>query len=336
MVKGFVFGKFLPFHKGHAAMIAFALQHCDALTVLVCSSDRETIPGAVRQQWIAETFTGRPELTVRVFEYDEAVLPNSSAASKEISKVWAGVFSDLLPDHTVLVTSEPYGDYVAGYMGIRHIIFDRERVNVPVSATGIRADLPAHWSFLPDSVRPFFVYKVVILGTESTGKTTLTRDLSRHFGCSMVPEAGRDLINNSNVFNIEDLYRVASAHASNIRRAVQGNSYLVIIDTDIHTTQAYCRYAFGKELAVSDDIYADNRADLYLYLNNDVPHEQDGTRLSEEDRNVLEQFHRQVLADHSMEVVEISGGWSARFAGAVAAIQLLMRERRLGRAVGTE
>ncbi len=328
MVRGFVSGKFLPFHKGHEAMIAFALQHCDALTVLVCCSDRESLPCAVRKQWITEAFAGRSELTVRIFEYNEATLPNSSVSSMEIARVWATVFSDLLPDHTVLITSEPYGDYVAGCMNIRHIMFDRERVKVPVSATDIRANLPAYWSFLPDSVKPSFAYKVVILGTESTGKTTLARDLSRHFGCSMVPETGRDLIDNSNTFSIEDLYRVVSAHAARIGQTVRGDSSLVVIDTDIHITQSYCRYAFGEELAIADDIYAVNKADLYLYLNNDVPYEQDGTRLSEEARNVLDQFQRQVLSDRAIAVVEVSGDWEERFGKAVAAIQQLMGERR--------
>ena len=57
MVKGFVFGKFLPFHKGHQAMINFALGHCDFLTVLVCASDKETISGEPRKGWIEKTLT---------------------------------------------------------------------------------------------------------------------------------------------------------------------------------------------------------------------------------------------------------------------------------------
>jgi HTH-type transcriptional repressor of NAD biosynthesis genes len=56
MVKAFVFGKFLPFHKGHEAMINFALSKCDLLTVLVCCSDKENISDTVRSSWIEKTF----------------------------------------------------------------------------------------------------------------------------------------------------------------------------------------------------------------------------------------------------------------------------------------
>jgi HTH-type transcriptional repressor of NAD biosynthesis genes len=52
MTKAFVFGKYLPFHKGHEAMIKFALTKCDLLTVLVCCSDKESIPDTVRNSWI--------------------------------------------------------------------------------------------------------------------------------------------------------------------------------------------------------------------------------------------------------------------------------------------
>jgi HTH-type transcriptional repressor of NAD biosynthesis genes len=52
MIKAFTFGKFLPFHKGHEAMINFALTECDFLSVLVCCSDKENINGEVRKKWI--------------------------------------------------------------------------------------------------------------------------------------------------------------------------------------------------------------------------------------------------------------------------------------------
>src|SRR5215217_804022 len=127
MVKAFVFGKFLPFHKGHEAMIRFALQHCDVLTVLVCSSDKEVINSAIRKQWIETTVDQELPVTVLVYDYEEALLPNSSVSSRDISKVWAVIFTELLPDHSVLITSEPYGYYLAEHMNITHIPHDKPR-----------------------------------------------------------------------------------------------------------------------------------------------------------------------------------------------------------------
>lgn len=324
MVKAFVFGKFMPFHKGHEAMMRFALSKCDFLTVLVCTSDKETVPGELRQSWISETFAGQQNIQVQVFDYIESELPNSSVSSTAISEVWAKVFKQLLPDHSLLITSEPYGDYVAGFMQIQHIPFDLSKTEVPVSATAVRNNLVANWPFLPRAVRRHLALKVVILGTESTGKTTLTENLATYFNCSKVLEAGRDLIPDSNVFSIDDLYLVAREHAKHIDEAATDNSALVIIDTDIHITRSYCKYAFEKELEVSEDIYRSNKAQLYLYLNNDVEYYQDGTRLSKEERDQLDAFHRQVIREANLPVVEITGSWDERFQQAVDHIRSLL------------
>ena len=205
-------------------------------------------------------------------------------------------------------------------MGITHIAFDEARRLVPVSASAIRNDIVANWHFLPVAVKPYFAIKVVILGTESTGKSTLAENLAKHYACSMVTEAGRDLIPDSNQFVFDDLYKVASEHARRIEAAVRGDSVLVIIDTDIHITKSYARFAFKTELLVSADIYSANHATLYLYLNNDVDYSQDGTRLYEEQRNLLDASHRQILKEHNIAIIEIKGDWQERFEQAVIAI----------------
>ncbi|NIG56557.1 AAA family ATPase [Chitinophaga sp. Cy-1792] len=327
MTKAFVFGKFMPFHKGHEAMIRFALSHCDFLSVLICCSDQETLPCSVRKSWIEATFREEPRIDIRTFQYKEDELPNTSESSAAVSELWSARFKQLFPDYTVVVTSEPYGDMVAGFMGIQHIPFDPGKNSYPVSASKIRADLFENWEYLPDSVKASLVTKVVLLGTESTGKTTLTGMLSRHFNCSAVMEAGRDIVADSNHFTVADLYLIAQEHAARITRAATGPSPLIIIDTDIHITASYGEYAFGEILQVDPAIYAANSADLYLYLNNDVPYVQDGTRLSETERDLLDQSHRQTLHKYGLQYEEITGSWDARFEQAVQLItQLLQRK----------
>ena len=324
MVKAFVFGKFLPFHKGHEAMINFALTKCDFLTVLVCCSDKENIQDTYRKAWIEKAFEKEKNIEIRTFNYLESELPNTSTSSESVSKVWADVFKKQLPDYSLLFTSEEYGNFVAAYMNIQHIAFDIPKKLFPVSATAVRNDVFNNWQYVPDSVKPDLLLKVVILGTESTGKTTLTENLAKYFNCSFVSEAGRDIIANSNSFTFNDLYLVASEHATRIDKSILADSPLVIIDTDIHTTKSYSLFTFEKELEISTDIYNSNRANIYLYLNNDVEYLQDGTRLSEADRNLLDLSHRQVLTNHNIEIIEVKGDWDERFEKAVEQINKLI------------
>lgn len=326
MVNALVFGKFLPFHLGHKALIDFALQKCDHLTVLVCCSDREEIPSELRKSWIETTFEGEERLTVKALNYLESELPNTSESSKEVSAIWAAVFKDHAPACSLLVTSEKYGTYVAEFMKIRHITFDIARKQVPISATAVRKDLFTHWRFLPDSVKPYFAIKVVILGTESTGKSTLTDQLSHYFKCNKVTETGRQLIPNSNKFDFEDLNRVAKAHAVRINESILTDSPLTIIDTDIHITKSYARFIFDRELDITLDIYKANKASLYLYLSQNIDYIQDGTRLNEAERNKLDASHRQILKGHNIDFVEIDGNWKERFDKSVLQVKQLIAQ----------
>jgi HTH-type transcriptional regulator, transcriptional repressor of NAD biosynthesis genes len=329
MIKAFVFGKFLPFHKGHEALIRFALTQCDFLSVLVCCSDKENIDGSLRKSWISNTFKDFPNMEVLVMDYKESELPNTSESSEEVSKIWSACFKRLFPGYSFVITSEPYGDYVARFMGIQHILFDKERKLVPVTATAIRKDRFANWEYLPEASKHSFALKVVILGTESTGKSTLAEKLSSHYSCGLVTEAGRDLIPDSKNFCYEDLILVAKEHAGRITKAVNGKHPLIIIDTDIHITKSYSRFVFSRELEVEDEIMNYNKAHLYLYLKNDVPYFQDGTRLTLDDRNRLDALHRQVLKEADVDFLEIEGDWEERSANAVKCIDsLLAKELR--------
>lgn len=311
---GFTFGKYYPFHKGHQALMDFALNQLDVLYVVVCASERESIPAAVRSNWIRHTFPDEERLQVIALEYEEAELPNTSVSSRSVSQIWAEKFKDLLPPVDVVITSEPYGDFVAEYMNIKHLPFDPERGNTPISASEIRESLHEYWNFLPDAVKRYFQQKVVFLGTESTGKSSISAALAARFPATLVPEVGREMVPDSNVFSKALLEKVAAAHARAITEGCAALKPLVLIDTDVHITQSYAHSRFGSYLDLPPEIYEENQADLYLYFTSDLTFEQDGTRLEESERNKLEESHRQTLADFGVEYVEIGGRWEERLA----------------------
>jgi HTH-type transcriptional repressor of NAD biosynthesis genes len=176
---------------------------------------------------------------------------------------------------------------------------------------------------LPDTVKRYFQKKVVLVGTESTGKTTLAQYLSKMFRSILVHEAGRDLIPDSNEFTIAQLQQIGEIHAQNILEAMQQLEPIIFIDTDIHITQSYSKYKFGEYLTIPDSVYNINRSDLYLYLNNETPFIQDGTRLNEGKRNALDQLHRETLAHFGIEFVEVSGNYDQRKQKAIKLVRNL-------------
>lgn len=324
--KAFVFGKFYPLHLGHVSLIRYALENCDSLIVLVCCSEKEIIPGWQRKAWIKETFSNSLRITVVVFNYDENELPNTSESSRAVSKLWSEKFKDLVPECKLLFTSEKYGEFVAEYMKINHQYFDVERHLNPISSSAIRNNLFENWKYLPNAVKSYYCFKVVILGTESTGKTELVKKLANHLNCSSVMEAGRDIIEDSNSFELENLYDVANEHAKRIKQAETGPSPIVIIDTDIHITISYGKFVFNKTLQVSEEIKRINKANLYLYLKNDVDFIQDGTRLDQKRRDALDYSHRTTLVENNISFFEIQGNWEERFEQALTCVLALLKK----------
>jgi HTH-type transcriptional repressor of NAD biosynthesis genes len=67
-------------------MINFALTKCDFLTVLVCCSDKESIPDTFRKAWIEKAFEKEKNIEIRTFNYLESELPNTSESSKRSFK----------------------------------------------------------------------------------------------------------------------------------------------------------------------------------------------------------------------------------------------------------
>jgi HTH-type transcriptional repressor of NAD biosynthesis genes len=97
-------------------------------------------------------------------------------------------------------TSEAYGAELAQRLGARHVAVDPARALVPISASALRADPSAGWEHLAPCVRQDLARRVVLVGAESTGKTTLAQRLAARLrqrsaavsGTQWVLEYGRE------------------------------------------------------------------------------------------------------------------------------------------------
>ncbi|KYP14466.1 AAA family ATPase [Flavihumibacter sp. CACIAM 22H1] len=313
MKKGLVLGKFYPLHIGHIALINFAALHCDELTVLICASDLESIAGTLRKAWLDETFSNHPAIQPVLLTYKEAELPNSSVSSREIAAVWANKIRTVFPDIGVIISSEPYGAYLAEQLNCTYHLFDIERKQVPVSSTLIRNNPLRYWDYIAVAARPFFCKKICLSGTESTGKSTLAQALAEQYNTCYVPEMAREIIQETEQCRPEQLPEIARLHAATILKCLPSANRFMFVDTDLRITQSYSKFLFGKELLVEDWILEANQFDCHLYLNKDAPYIQDGTRLDVDRRNALDRFHRQELNRQQIPFFELSGNWQDRF-----------------------
>lgn len=324
-----VLGKFMPLHRGHLALVDFALAHCDRLTILLCVEATEPISGDDRERWLRATYTDHPKIYVQRFDFLDRDLPATSVSSRQISALWAARLQELVPTAQRIIGSEAYVQYVAQYWGIDYRIFDVNRHQVNISATEIRANPYRYRAYLAPAARLDFVQRIVLHGTESTGKSTLTAYLADRYGTSFVPETAREIVAHTDTVVYEDLLLIADRQAEAIQAAVPKADGVLFIDTDVFTTLAYARYLFGRELPLRAEWLAAAKNHHCLFTRADAPYVQDGTRLKPEERKMLEAYHWQARLESGVPTTEISGNeWADRTRHAEAAVaNILLLEK---------
>lgn len=294
----------MPLHLGHINLISFGAQQVDELIVLVAYKQDEHIPGQLRVDRVKQQFAEHAHIKVESLDCTD--MSDSPVADRAVSRERAHYINATFPEVSKLFSSENYGDFVAEYGGLQHIMYDAPRALTPISATMIRNHPHLYRDFIPCHIQPYFVKKVCLVGTESTGKSTLTKQLAKHFHTVYVDEAGRDLIPDTFACTLADLHMVVHEHARRIQQQTLHANKVLFVDTDIHVTRSYGQYLFGKELEVAPEIEAIHQADLYLYMDKDCPLVPDGGRLEEAGRTALDVLHQHNLAKRGITVHHLS------------------------------
>lgn len=148
---GLIIGKFMPPHLGHLHLIEQARARVERLTVILFTRPRDPIPGELRLCWLRELLPG---VTVLRIEQDLPVDFQSPAVWEQ----WIEAIRSVYPAGPSLVfSSEDYGEELARRLRARDVLVDRDRSQVPVSATMIRERPEKYGHFLPPCVRGFFL-----------------------------------------------------------------------------------------------------------------------------------------------------------------------------------
>lgn len=322
--RGLVIGKFYPPHRGHKYLIDTARAAVDTLTVIVCDHPGEIPDASLRAEWLREI---HPDAEVRVV--DDCVPADDSRGWAEYTVRCLGYAPD------VVFTSEDYGEAYARFLGCRHVLVDRARREMPISGTRVRADPLGCWEYLEPPVRGYYARRVCLVGAESTGKTTLARQLAEHYRTVWVPEYGREY--SERKLEADGCYRWESAEFAHIARtqcewenaAARRANRILVCDTDAFATSIWHRRYLGRRSPEVEAIAASHRRpDLYLLTDVETPFVQDGTRDGESIRQWMHETFLEELTAQGRPFVEVRGEPPARLRAATAAIDALCSAER--------
>jgi HTH-type transcriptional repressor of NAD biosynthesis genes len=321
VTSGLVLGKFLPPHLGHVYLVEFARAYTSQVTVVVGTLAREPIPGELRFRWMRELF---PDLDV-VHLTDEN--PQEPHEHPRFWDIWRESLLRVAPRKPDLVfASEKYGERLAKELGARWVPVDLARTAAPVSGTAIRSDPMKHWRYLPRCVRPYFAKRVCVAGPESTGKSTLARDLAAHFGTTWVPEYARALLEpraapgETAPIALPDMLAIARGQMASEEALARNAERVLVSDTVALTTLLWSDHFFGEHDPALDALAEKHTHDLYLLTSPDVSYVQDAVRYAPKDRAAFFDRMRAELVARKRRHVVLEGDWEARRARAISAV----------------
>jgi NadR type nicotinamide-nucleotide adenylyltransferase len=174
------------------------------------------------------------------------------------------------------------------------------------------------------------VKRVVLIGSESTGKTTLAERLAAHYGASWVPEFVREYAARKNgPLVVEDHVPIARGQRAledaAVRTAETRHERLLIQDTDLLSTAVYCAHYYGQCPRWIEDAARDREPDLYLLLDIDLPWVPDPQRDRGQMRPEMQKLFRDAVERSGAPFVVIAGSPEERFALARNAIDALLQ-----------
>ena len=322
---GVIPGKFFPPHRGHLYQIINASTKCDKLFVVVSDNEKITrnkckkdnipfISIVERTKWMSIEFKDYDN--IEVLSLYEDGIPDYPYGCE----LWSKLLIDTIPDKINVIFGGEV-EYIKTYMpyfpNTKYEVFDFKRSRYNISGTEIRKNPLLYWDYILKPSRPFFCKKILITGTESCGKTTLTRNLGKIYHTSWSEEYGRyyskDFLGgNEKVFQKNDFFKIAQIQNWQDKKATETANKIVFVDTDAVVTQYYCNmYTGGFNRAL--ECYIDNtKWDLILAIAPTVPWVADGLRWNNKTErrcdlhNMLMNMYKKYQFNNIIEIKENS------------------------------
>lgn len=313
---GVVIGKFMPLHTGHIHMIEFAKNFVDDLTVLVDNlpNGLDTMTLEDRTAIVKKTF---PHVNVKAIDVPTYQEPSESPDFWDFWRDCIVRNVGKKPDY--IIGSMDYIKPLADVIGCEFIMNDKARSHVPISATIIRNAIKHYLNgahedffkikdFIPTVTNDYLTRDIYIVGGESTGKSTLARNLADQLQTIYVNEYAIDYIGeHGRELNEADLLNIARGQLALQKTLRRESNLFCIHDTDLITSKIWHKKFFEKDNSFFEDLISKQKDGFYILLKPTLKWVSEEYRYYEADvdRNWFHEEFKRQLNHYDKKYIEV-------------------------------
>lgn len=314
----------MPLHRGHQLLIETALANVDQLTVVVYDTvvDNDTarlMPIEKRTKWISDLYPQITDIVSQRDIFEDSEIDYKERDDGKYSQMYADDLA-YLGQFTHVFSSELYGLPFATALGAEHILVDQARNMMPISGTMLRENLYKYRAYVDPLVYRSLIQKIVFVGTESTGKSTLSARMAEEFDTMHTSEFGRTLwvqkMEQGITPDFHDLLVVGQTQYQQEQAAVLHSNRYLFCDTNAWTTMMWSEMYHGTaDARLRELAYKTKDEYIWILCDNNFDWVQDGYReLLDGKASTFQSDHVKRLARDGIEVELVTGGLDARVA----------------------
>jgi len=159
------------------------------------------------------------------------------------------------------------------------------------------------------------MYKIAIIGPESSGKTTLAKIIEKNYDALYVKEYARTYLSklkNPSNYSLQDLNNIAVEQFNAYKKAEETKPQLLVCDTEILTIKIWSEDKFGKSTRIIDNLLSKQNFDLFLLCMPDIQWEADPLREDEYRRDTIFQFYKNYCTTNNLHYTIIQDDIKSR------------------------
>ncbi len=179
------------------------------------------------------------------------------------------------------------------------------------------------------------IIKIAMVGPESTGKTTLAKQLAAHYDTVWAPEFAREYLQNKfaesgQICEPEDLLPIAVGQVKLENNSLLTANQLLFCDTNLMVTKVFSEMYYNYCDPVLDKAARKHKYDLIFLTDVDVPWVKDDLRDKEDNREETFTIFKNALIENNKPFITLSGSSESRLEKAITIIDNLMKAKDMG------